>query len=436
MNPAPPPPPPLASPANPAPALDQLLRPVAPRARRARWWALAALLLALALGAGLWRARQAEQAAPVYVTEPAQRIKLTQTVTANGTLQPTSTVNIGSELSGTVAQVRVDINDRVRKGQVLIELDASRWQDQVLRSQAALQTAQGQLAQAQASLLEAQQTQDRLAELARLSAGQLPTASERDTASANLARAQANLSSAQAGVASAQAALATDQTNLSKAAIRSPIDGVVLTRSVDPGNAVAASLQAVTLLTLAQDLRQMQLKAAIDEADVARVQLGQKASFTVSAFGARRFAALVQRVSYGSTITDNVVTYSALLDVQNPDLALRPGMTATATLVAAERENALVVPNSALRYSPAGAAEPKGERSKVVATMLPRLPRQGARKASGGVPKQVWVLRDGAPLAVPIEVGISDGRYTEIVGGELSAGQAVITEQRSAAASR
>lgn len=435
MNPAPPASTSPAAP-RPAPALNPVLRPAPGGARRARWAGLAALLLAVAAGgAWWWQTRQAQQAAPVYVTEPAQRTKLTQTVTANGTLQPTSTVNIGSELSGTVNVVRVDINDRVRKGQVLIELDASRWQDQVARSQAALQTAQAQLAQAQASLLEAEQSQARLAELARLSAGQLPTGSERDGATANLVRAQANLRSAQAGVASAQAALATDQTNLAKASIRSPIDGVVLTRSVDPGNAVAASLQAVTLLTLAQDLRQMQLKAAIDEADVARVQLGQKASFTVSAFAARRFPAVIQRVSYGSTITDNVVTYSALLDVQNADLALRPGMTATATLVAAERDNALVVPNSALRFNPASAGAGKGERSKVISTMLPRLPGQGPRKASGGTPKQVWVLRDGAPLAVPIQVGISDGRYTEIVGGELTEGQAVITEQRSAKAS-
>jgi HlyD family secretion protein len=237
--------------------------------------------------------------------------------------------------------------------------------------------------------------------------------------------------SARANVDSARASLATDETNRSKASIRAPSDGVVLTRSVDPGNAVAASLQAVTLFTLAEDLREMRLQVNVDEADVGRVKVGQAASFTVSAFPSRRFPAAITRVAYGSTITDNVVTYQTLLDVKNDDMSLRPGMTATSTITAVERKGVLMVPNAALRYSPQSADAAVKTGSNVMASMMPRMPRTGARKATGGTPKQVWVLRDGVPVAVPVKPGISDGRMTEITDGELKEGMAVITDQRA-----
>jgi HlyD family secretion protein len=237
-------------------------------------------------------------------------------------------------------------------------------------------------------------------------------------------------------VDSARASLATDETNRAKASIRSPTDGMVLTRSVDPGNAVAASLQAVTLFTVAEDLRQMRLQVNVDEADVGRVKVGQPASFTVSAFPSRRFPAKITRVAFGSTITDNVVTYQTLLDVQNEDLSLRPGMTATSTITAVERKNVLLVPNTALRFTPQTTATPQGN-GGIMASVLPRMPRSGARKsATGGTAKQVWVLRDGAPVAVSVTPGISDGRMTEITGGELQEGMAVITDQRAGGASK
>jgi HlyD family secretion protein len=234
-----------------------------------------------------------------------------------------------------------------------------------------------------------------------------------------------------ANIESARASLATDETNLAKASIRSPIDGVVLTRTVDPGNAVAASLQAVTLFTVAEDLRQMRLQVNVDEADVGRIELGQKASFTVSAFPGRRFPASIARVSYGSTITENVVTYQALLNVKNDDMSLRPGMTATSSIIAAERKDVLLVPNTALRFTPqtADSAKTKGG-SDIMSSMMPRMPR--ASKKAGGVAKQVWVLRNGAPVAVNVTPGISDGRMTEITGGDLTEGMQVITDQRSA----
>lgn len=401
--------------------------------RRRLLWGTIVLIAASAGGYYAWQQTQQKNAAPSYVTEPAAKGNLTLSVTANGTLQPTRSVNIGSELSGTVLRVLVDVNDHVKKGQVLVELDTAKLNDQVIRSRAALASAQAQLAQAVATVTESSASLARLEEVAKLSGGKVPSKSELDTARAAQDRAAAARLSAIANVDSARASLATDETNLSKASIRAPSDGVVLTRSVDPGNAVAASLQAVTLFTLAEDLRQMRLQVNVDEADVGRVKVGQAASFTVSAFPSRRFPATITRVAYGSTITDNVVTYQTLLDVKNDDLNLRPGMTATSTITAVERKDVLMVPNTALRFAPktAGAAPAKSG-SNIMGSVMPRMPGAGARKsATGGTAKQVWVLREGAPVAVNVTPGISDGRMTEITGGDLTEGMAVITDQRS-----
>ena len=401
-------------------------------------WAVVAMVLG-ALGLYAWQLGNQRSAAPIYVTEPATRGNLTLIVTANGTLQPTRSVNIGSELSGTVQRVLVDINDQVKKGQVLVELDTSKLQDQVTRSRATLAAANARLAQTKATVNETRGNLNRLEEVARLSGGKVPSKAELATAQATFERSLADELSAEASVTETRAALATDETNLSKASIRSPINGVVLTRTVDPGNAVAASLQAVTLFTIAEDLSQLRLLVNVDEADVGRVKVGQKASFTVSAWPSRQYPANITRVAYGSTITDNVVTYVTQLDVHNTDLSLRPGMTATSSIIATERRDVLLVPNIALRFVPSqsgvnGAAKSGGG---ILASMMPRMPRTGARKAAGtGAPaKQVWVLRDGAPVAVNVTQGISDGRMTEITGGDLQDGMPVITDQRSAASS-
>ena len=404
--------------------------------RRALWGAI--FLIAISTGGyRAWRIHQEENAAPNYITEPVGKGNLTLNVTANGTLQPTRSVSIGSELSGTVRRVLVDINDRVKKGQVLVELDTAKLSDQVTRSRAALAVAQAQLAQATATVKENRANVGRLEEVARLSGGKVPSASELDTAQATLDRAVAAELSASASVDSARASLSTDETNLTKAAISSPINGVVLTRSVDPGNAVAASLQAVTLFTVAEDLSELQLKVNVDEADVGRVKVGQKASFTVSAFPTRRFPATITTVSYGSTITDNVVTYVTQLDVANADLSLRPGMTATATITAVERKDVLLVPNTALRFKPARATPPESKSGgNIMSSMMPRIPPGRSKSASGGTAKQVWVLRDGVPVAVTVTPGISDGRMTEITDGDLKEGMVVITEQRASGSAK
>ena len=422
----------------PKPSDLQTLLQEAPKSawwRRRELWVALVLLLAAGGGYFFWQQSKANSAAPSYVTEPAARGNLTLTVTANGTLQPTRSVNIGSELSGTVLRVLVDVNDKVKKGQVLVELDTAKLNDQVLRSKAALASALAQLAQANATVKESSASLARLEEVAKLSGGKVPSKTELDSARAAHERAIAAEASASANVDSARASLATDETNRSKASIRSPTDGVVLTRTVDPGNAVAASLQAVTLFTVAEDLSQMRLQVNVDEADVGRVKVGQPATFTVSAFPSRRFPAAITRVAYGSTITDNVVTYQTLLDVKNDDLSLRPGMTATSTITAVERKDVLLVPNTALRFAPQATPTATKSSSNIMSSMMPRMPR-AAKKASGGAAKQVWVLQDGAPVAVNVTPGITDGRMTEITGGDLTEGMAVIIDQRTSAASK
>ncbi|MGY4831602.1 efflux RND transporter periplasmic adaptor subunit [Sphaerotilaceae bacterium SBD11-9] len=427
--------------------------PKRPWWRRPTTWLAAAALVLAAAGAAAWLSGREAKAAPSYATQPVGRGKLTLQVTANGTLQPTRSVNIGSELSGTVSRVLVDVNDRVKKGQVLVELDTAKLSDQILRSRASLASARAKVAQAAATLKEAQGNLARLEEVARLSGGKVPSKAELDTGRATAERALADDAAARAAVADAQAALSTDETNLKKASIRSPTDGVVLTRSVDPGNAVAASLQAVTLFTIAEDLTQLRLQVSVDEADVGAVRVGQKASFTVSAYPGRKYPASVTRVAYGSTITENVVTYVTYLDVDNADMSLRPGMTATATITATERRDVLLVPNTALRFTPAlarSAAAPGGNNKggSVLTSLMPRPPGGGAPRRAGGssnannnastsanpgaaATRQVWVLRDGAPVALTVTPGITDGRMTEVSSADLHEGMQVITDQRS-----
>jgi HlyD family secretion protein len=405
--------------------------------RRPLWWIVLALVLMTAGGLWWWLASRAANAAPSYTTQAAVRGNLTLLVTANGTIQPTRSINIGSELSGTVLAVNVDVNDPIKKGQVLVALDPAKFKDQVLRSQASLSAAQAKVAQTGATIREAQASLDRLEDVARLSGGKVPSKTELDTGRATLARALADDGSARAGVADASAALSTDRINLSKASITAPADGVVLTRAVDPGNAVAASLQAVTLFTVAEDLSKLRLWVYVDEADVGSVKVGQDATFTVSAYLSRNYPARITRVGFGSTITDNVVTYLTYLDVDNADLSLRPGMTATATITATQRTDVLLVPNAALRFTPSTGQAPTASKG-IASSIMPRMPgnntrRSAASDASTATAKQVWVLRDGTAVAVAVAPGISDGHLTEITGGDLTAGMLVITNQKTAA---
>lgn len=410
-----------------------------------RWavWLLGALLaLALVGGGAWWWQGGGRTKTLLYRSTPAMLGTLRVGVSATGNLEPINQVNVGSELSGTVEAVLVDDNDRVKKGQVLARLDTAKLQDAVARSEAALAQAEAQVKLARATTLEARAGLARLEQVRQLSGGKVPAAAEITSAEAALARAEATEASAQAAVQQAVATLRSDRTNLGKAQIRSPIDGVVLAREVEPGQTVAASLQVATLFTLAENLAQMQLKVNVDEADVGQVKAGQAASFSVDAYADRRYPAKILRVGLGSTTTNNVVSYATLLEVDNADLSLRPGMTATADISTLVREQVLLVPNAALRWSPpaaggAGPAASQAPRSSLVSSLMPRPPGAALRPGGGAGVKAgtrsaqqtVWVLgADGRPQAVAVTVGPSDGKHTIITGGALVAGQAVITD--------
>jgi HlyD family secretion protein len=398
--------------------------PSSSRWRRIMPWLLGLLLILAGLAGWQYSSHQAGQGR--YLTEPLALGNLTVTISASGTLQPTRSVDVGSELSGTLVEVLVDDNDRVSKGQVLARLDTSRLADAVSKSRAAVAAAEATVVQATVTLSEASTQLKRQQKVAELSGGKLPAKSELDAALATQQRAQASLVSAQAAVLQARAVLKSDETNIGKAVIRSPINGVVLTRRVEPGQTVAASMTTPVMFTIAEDLTRMKLAIKVDEADIGSVKLGQPASFNVAAWAGRRFPATIQRVGLGSAIVENVVTYTTLLSVANDDLALRPGMTASARIVTAQRDNVLLVPNAALRFTPPAEKAAPG----LVASLLPRPParNQPKTKRQKGGEQQLWLLKDGQPVAVPVQVGASDGRHTEITGGEVRAGQAIIID--------
>lgn len=370
-----------------------------------------------------------------YTTSEATPGELVVTVSASGTLQPTKSVDVGSELSGTLEAVLAQENEQVKKGQVLARLDLSKLRDQVIKSQAAVASAEASVAQMQATVAETRANLARLREVEKLSGGKVPAKSELDTAAATLQRAEANEAVARAAVTQARATLKSDETNVDKATIRSPIDGVVLTRKVEPGQTVVAAMTTPVLFVLAEDLTRMELQVKVDEADVAGVRVGQPAAFTVSAWPGRRFPATLERVGLGSTTTDNVVTYKTILKVGNDELVLRPGMTATADITTARRANALLVPNAALRFTPPQNT-PAAAGGGLVASLIPKPPPAAAphsRTQAGKGESQVWVLDNGEPQQVRVETGVSNGRFTEIVGGELKVGMAVITDYQESA---
>lgn len=358
-----------------------------------------------------------------YTTQSAVMGSLTVTVTATGNLEPINQVDVGSELSGIVRTVEADYNDSVVKDQVLARLDTSKLEAVTLQSRAALDAAKARVLQAQATIRESSVKLDRLKRLSKLSDSRAVSQLDLDVADASLARAKADESSAKAEVERAKAILDANETDLSKAVIRSPINGIVLARSVEPGQTVAASLQAPVLFTLAEDLARMELRVDVDEADVGQVHEGQKATFTVDAYPERSFPAVITQVRFGSKTVEGVVTYETLLNVDNADLSLRPGMTATADIVVREIEDTLLVPNAALRFSPPENSKAPRQQGGILTKLFPRPSsssnRQREDATAGKKQQKVWTLRDGQPVLIPVSIGMSDGTRTQITDGGL-----------------
>jgi len=407
-------------------------------------------LLAIALLASLllvWSSWPAGDSAPRYRTGAVEHGPLTAAVTASGNLNAVVSVQVGSQVSGQIAELSADFNTPVRQGQVIARLDPATFASRVAQAEAdlaaaesAAEVARGQLALREAEMQKAEigraesrrhlERQRALVAQGFLSPAELDNAqSVFDTAEQQVAlvRAdrgvgQAQLKSALAQVAQRQALVRQARLELERTVIRSPVDGVVVSRSIDVGQTVAASLQAPVLFTIAQDLTRMEVNIAVDEADVGRVAVGQKVSFSVDAFPGRRFAGRVSQIRKAPQVNNNVVTYSVMARVDNPDLALLPGMTANARIVTEERAEVLKVANEALRFRPLQA---DGTPIKVEVR---------SREEGPGIPGRVWVLdARGQPQAVPLRLGVSDGKATEILKGEVAAGSLVILGQEDLA---
>lgn len=407
---------------------------------RRRWFKrilVAVVLLGGGAAAFLWWQRDTPADIPQYQTRAVSRGDLKVLVTATGNLAPVNQVEVGSELSGIVESVVVDYNDQVRVGQVLARLDTAKLEAQLLQSKASLNAAKAKVLQSSATVKETRRNLERLQEVKTLSEGKAVSPYDLDAAQASLDRALADQASAEATVGQTEAALRVLETDLAKAVIYSPINGVVLSRSVDPGQTVAASLQAPVLFTLAEDLTKMELHVDVDEADVGRVKAGQAAVFTVDAYPNRSFPARISQVRYGSKTVDGVVTYETLLDVDNTDLSLRPGMTATANITVLELHDALLVPNAALRFVPPVKEIPSessssGNGTSILSRLFPRPQRSASEQQrstrNGKKTQQVWVVRNGELVAIPVTIGSSNGVETEITSTNLDMGQELVVD--------
>ena len=411
-----------------------------------KWIVLLLVVIGGGIGAYLY---QKAHAAPdiSYKTAPVEKRKITAKITASGNIQATVTVTIGAQVSGRISKLMVDFNSTVKKGDLVAKIDPQ-------LPQAAVEQSNANYLQAKAGVTKAKaQQQDAELSAARaksLFEGSLASAADLQTANTALSVAKAATEVAVASLSQASASLHQAQVNLSYCDIFSPIDGTVISRSVDVGQTVAASLQAPVLFTIAEDLRKMQVHASVAEGDVGRLQAEMDATFTVDAFPGQTFKGKVSQIRNAATTVSNVVTYDAVIDVDNTDLRLRPGMTATVTIIYAERDDVLAIPNAAVRFKPpaeaaasfgsaasshsgnrppgsgsawAGASGSAGHRSR---------PAPGA---SGGPPvdgaperRTIYVLRNGSPVATRILTGLSDGSMTELLKTELVAGDEVITD--------
>lgn len=371
---------------------------------------LSLIFLALAGSAALlWKNARSPDAASRYRTQAVERGDLSQLASANGTLNPVTVVNVGTQVSGTVRKWFADFNDRVSAGQKLLELDPALLEAQLAQSEANLTAARAQLQLAEANAARAEE----------LFRQEYVSRQEVDVARQALAAARAQ-------VALVSAQRRKDSTNLGYSIIRSPVAGVVVSREVDVGQTVAANFQTPTLFKIAQDLSQMQINSSFAEADIGQIKVGQSATFRVDAFPDRVFSGSVKQVRLNPTTVQNVVTYDVVITLDNPDHLLLPGMTAYVNILVAEKKDVLLVPNAALRFRPADTTAAGGKSAPG---------RKGApvtgekRSGPGGT---VYRLVNGQPQALRVQTGITNNRQTEIVGGELQAGDLLIVEDQQA----
>ncbi|MCE7960711.1 MAG: efflux RND transporter periplasmic adaptor subunit [Acidobacteria bacterium ACB2] len=384
-------------------------------------WIVGAVVLASVAGTGIYLAKGKKEG-PKFRKEKVDRGDVTATVTASGTLSAVTTVKVGSQVSGIISRLHADFNSPVRRGQLLAELDQTPFQASVDQRRADLERSKVELRNAELSYARAKS----------LSEQQLMSQAEFDAA-------KASRDSAAAAVAQSAAALRQAETNLAYTSIVSPIDGVVVDRQYDVGQTVAASFQAPTLFTIAQDLTKMQVATNIDEADIGRVKTGQKASFTVDAFPDRKFEGVVSQIRLSPQTVQNVVTYPVIVEAPNEDLKLLPGMTASLSFRIDEREKAIKIPNAALRFYPKreqvrpedrplldGVQDREQQQEEGVGENEPSAAEKtlAAKKRKQ---RHVWVVEGRLLKAIPVTTGLSDNQFTELVTGDLQVGQELVT---------
>jgi len=367
------------------------------------------VLIVIIAAGGAWYLLKKGDKAPQYKTASVHRTDLEATVTATGTVNAVTTVLVGTQVSGTINALYVDYNSPVTKGQLLAQIDPSTFQAQVDQARANLLNAEANLEKSEASLVDAQRTYERNKQLI---AKNFIAQSDLDTSETNVQTNKAQVDAARASVLQNRAALSQAETNLRYTKILSPVNGTVISRNIDVGQTVAASFQTPTLFTIANDLTKMQIDTSVDEADVGNVKVGQEARFTVDAYPDTNFTGKVAQVRNAAVMVQNVVTYDVVVQVDNKDLKLKPGMTANVSIITARRSGVLVVANSALRYHP----EKQGNGSA-------NSPKKSAKGDKG---PGVWILENDKPKHVRVAAGISDGSFTEIISGPLKEGQEVI----------
>ncbi|MDR3748344.1 MAG: efflux RND transporter periplasmic adaptor subunit [Acidobacteriota bacterium] len=395
--------------------------------RRAYWMVPVILLVCIT---GMWGVQQRSAAAKAtqhFRTEEARIGDLTVTVIATGQLKPTRTVDVGSQVSGITDSVLVNYNDHVKAGQVLAKINTEKLDAQVLQDKASLQSARAKVNDAKVTVTETEAEYKRMLDTRQRSKLQIVSQHDVDTAKAAYDRAVVAVTTAEAAVTQAEANLKIDEANVNFAVIKSPVDGIVLSRSIEPGQTIAASFSVATLFEIAEDLRKMIVQVNIDEADVGKVKIGQHVLFTVDAYPGRQFPGTITIIRYSSTTTNNVVTYLAEISVNNDELLLRPGMTATATITVQSVPHALLVSNHALRFLPSTSDKDNSSSSFLPG---PSNSNQNANTESSAALNnpRVWVVRDGRPTPISVAVGATDGKLTEIRSGLVTLGTPLIVE--------
>jgi HlyD family secretion protein len=395
------------------------------------WLITLAVLIVLGGGGGYYFYQRANRpVVAVYKTAPLERRTISARITASGTLQARVTVQVGSQVSGRVLELFADFNSKVKKGDIIAKLDPQLFQASLVQAKANFASAQANAAKSVATKMDA----DRQYERAKTQRAEgLASQQEVDTAETAAAVAKAGVDAAKSQVEQARAQLNQDQVNLSLSIIKSPIDGVVISRSVEVGQTVAASLQAPVLFTIAEDLTKMHIEASVPESDVGRLSPDLPVEFTVDAFPGRRFRGKIAQVRNAAVTVQNVVTYTAIVAVDNPELKLRPGMTATVNIVTARRENVLALPNAALRFRPsstavASANRPAGSAGPGASAWRRRPDDDGADSSERPDRKLAYRLENNTPIPVRLEVGVTDGSFTEVLGDPLREGAQVIIE--------